>query len=150
MAVFVKVNNPFDRYIKYIDSDGLVLRKGDDTHEFINELFRSLPENYEKETNALKDSNLIFDGIDLTLVQFIKIKLKRGGSYISTSKWISVKKGTINPKNTKDDCCSAYSIIQIEEQNLFHLLKNMIGMVLIFLLNKKIGIDLNEIIKIWH
>ena len=105
MAIFVKVNNQFDRYIKYIDNDGIVLRKGDNTHECINELFKSLLENYEKETNALKGSSLIFDGINLTLVQFIKIKLKRGGSYIPTPNWISVKKATINPKNTKDDCC---------------------------------------------
>ena len=111
MAVFVKVHNPLDRYIKYIDSDGFILRKGDDAHKFINELFKSLLKNYEKEENALKGSNLVFDGIDLTLVQFIKIKLKRGGSYIPTPKWISVKKATINPKNTKDDYCFAYSIV---------------------------------------
>ena len=101
MAIFVKVNNQFDRYIKYIDSDGIVLRKGDNTHEFINELFKSLLENYEKETNALKVSNLIFDGIDLTLVQFIKIKLKRGGSYIPTPNWISVKKSNNQSKKYK-------------------------------------------------
>ena len=111
MAVFVKINNPFDRYIKYIDSDGLILRKGDNTHKFINELFKSLLVNYEKETNALNGSNLVFYGIDLTLVQFIRIKLKRGGSYIPTPYWISVKKGTVNPKNTKDDLCFAYSIV---------------------------------------
>ena len=117
MAIFVKVNNQFDRYIKYIDNDGIVLRKGHNTHECINELFKSLLENYEKETNALKGSNLIFDGINLTLVQFIKIKLKRGGSYIPTPNWISVKKATINPKNTKDDCCFPYSIVACVHNN---------------------------------
>ena len=101
MAIFVKVNNQFDRYIKYIDSDGIVLRKGDNTHKFINELFKSLLENYEKEINALKGSSLIFDGIDLTLVQFIKIKLKRGGSYIPTPNWISVKKSNNQSKKYK-------------------------------------------------
>ena len=101
MVVFVKVNNPLDRYIKYIDSDGLILRKRDDTHKFINELFKSLLKNYEKEENALKGSNLRFDGIALTLVQFIKIKLKRGGSYIPTPKWISVKKSNNQCKKCK-------------------------------------------------
>ena len=52
MVVFVKVNDPFDRYIKYIDSNGLILRKGDNTHKFINELFKPLLENYEKESSA--------------------------------------------------------------------------------------------------
>ena len=111
MVVFVKVNNSLGRYIKYVDSDGLILRKGDNTHNFVNELFKSLLKNFEKESNALKGSNLVSDGIDLTLVQFIKIKLKRGGSYIPTPNWISVKKATINPKNTKDDYCFAYSIV---------------------------------------
>ena len=117
MVVFVKINNPLDRYIKYIDSDGLILRKGDDTHKFINKLFKSLLKSYDKETDALKGSNLVFDGIDLTLVQFIKIKLKRGGSYIPTLNWISVKKATINPKNTKDDYCLAYSIVACIHNN---------------------------------
>ena len=52
MVVFVKVIDPFDRYIKYIDSNGLILRKGDNTHKFINELFKPLLENYEKESSA--------------------------------------------------------------------------------------------------
>ena len=111
MVVFTKVNNPLDRYFEYIDSDSNILRRGDDTTEFINKLFNSVLENYEKKANALKGSNLVFDGIDLTLVQFIKIKLKKGGSYIPTPDWISVKKVTINPKNINDDCCFAYSIV---------------------------------------
>ena len=90
MVVFTKVNNLLDRYIAYIDSDSNILRRGDDTTEFINKLFNSVLENYEKKANALKGSNLVFDGIDLTLVQFIKIKLKKGGSYIPTPDWISV------------------------------------------------------------
>ena len=129
MVVFVKINNPLDRYIKYIDSDGLILRKGDDTHKFINKLFKSLLKSYDKETDALKGSNLVFDGIDLTLVQFIKIKLKRGGSYIPTRNWISVKKATINPKNTKDAFCFAYSIVaSIHNNEIDHNLNRIINL----------------------
>ena len=129
MVVFVKINNPLDRYIKSIDSDGLILRKGDDTYKFVSKLFKSLLKSYEKETDTLKGSNLVFDGIDLTLVQFIKIKLKRGGSYIPTLNWISVKKATINPKNTKDDFCFAYSIVaSIHNNEIDHNLNRIINL----------------------
>ena len=83
-VVFIKVNDPFDRYIEYVDIDSLILRRGDDTQVFISNLYDSLLENFEKKKHSLRGSNLVFDGIELTLVQFIKLKLKRGGSYIPT------------------------------------------------------------------
>ena len=110
-AVFVKVNNPFDRYIEYADSDSLILRRADDTQVFITKLYDSLLENFEKKQNSLRGSNLVFDGIDLTLVQFIKLRLKTGGSYVPTPNWISVKKATINPQNTEESCCFAWAVV---------------------------------------
>ena len=68
-------------------------------------------ENFEKKQSSLKGSNLVFDGVDLTYVQFIRLKTKKAGSYVPTPNWISVKKATINPQNTEDDCCFAWSII---------------------------------------
>ena len=47
----------------------------------------------------------------MTLIQFVKLKLRRGRSYIPTAELINVKKAIINPKNTKDERCFAYSII---------------------------------------
>ena len=44
-------------------------------------------------------------------MKFYSIKSKRGRSYIKTPKWVSDKKATLNPKNTKDDLCFAYSIV---------------------------------------
>ena len=37
-VAFIKVNNPFDRYIEYVDSDPLILRHSDDVVEFISNL----------------------------------------------------------------------------------------------------------------
>ena len=56
-------------------------------------------------------NNYVFDCIDLTLVQFHTIQLKRGSSYIPSPKWISDKKVTINPKNLNDNFCFADSIV---------------------------------------
>ena len=109
--MFVKPNNELEKQIKYITSDALILRTGDDTQEFIKILYESMFKNFEKESNSLRGSNFVFDGIDLTYVQFIRLKLKRGGSYIPTTPWIHDKKAVINPQNTKNDCCLAHSII---------------------------------------
>ena len=106
-----KVNEELERQVQYIDSDSLKLRNRDNTEEFIKVMFDSALKNFEQKENSLRGSNFVFSGIDLTFVQFVKFKLKRGGSYIQTREWISVKKAIINPKNTKDECCFAYSIV---------------------------------------
>ena len=109
VAIFTKVNNELERQVQYIDSDSLKLRNGDNTEKFIKVMYDSVLKNFEQKENSLRGSNVVFSGIDLTLVQFVKLKLKRGGSYIPTPEWISVKKSIINPKNSKDECCFAYS-----------------------------------------
>ena len=111
VAIFTKVNNELERQVQYIDSDSLKLRNGDNTEKFIKVMYDSVLKNFEQKENSLRGSNVVFSGIDLTLVQFVKLKLKRGGSYIPTPEWISVKKSIIDPKNSKDECCFAYSIV---------------------------------------
>ena len=49
--------------------------------------------------------------VDLTRMQFQSKKLQRRSPYIDSPKWIFDKKATINPQNTKDNYCFAYSII---------------------------------------
>ena len=45
--------------------------------------------------------------------------LKRGSSCIKSPEWLSNKKAIINPKNTKCNCCFAYSIIvALNHQNI--------------------------------
>ena len=44
-------------------------------------------ENYEREQDTLRNaSNFVFDYVNLTIVKFHSIELKRGGSYIPTPK----------------------------------------------------------------
>ena len=111
VAIFTKVNNELERQVQYIDIDNLKLGNGDNTEKFIKEIYDSFLENFEQKENSLRGSNFVFSGIDLTLIQFVKLKLRRGRSYIPTAELINVKKAIINPKNTKDERCFAYSII---------------------------------------
>ena len=53
----------------------------------------------------MRGSEFIRDSVDLSYYHLQKISLKRGGSYIDSSKWSKNKKATINPKNNDDNCC---------------------------------------------
>ena len=110
-VVFTKVNSQLEKQVQYVDSDSLKLRNGDDVTNFIKYYYDFLLKIYIKKEISLRGSNFIFNGIDLTLTQFIKLKLKLGGSYIPRPDWINVKKAIINPQNTKDKFCFEYSII---------------------------------------
>ena len=82
-----------------------------DTSDIINKLIDSFFPQYQREEQILKDSSgYIFDSIDILGIHFHNIKLKRGKSYIKSPDWISSKKATINPKNTKDNECFQYAI----------------------------------------
>ena len=88
------------------------MRTKDDTGNILTKLLESFLENYEIEENILRNGSVyVFDCVDLTLVQFHSIQLKRGSSYIPSPKWIEKKKATVNPQNTKHDFCFAYSIV---------------------------------------
>ena len=46
---------------------------------------------------------IYFESVDILDIYIHNINLKRGKSYIKSPEWISSKKATINPKNTKDN-----------------------------------------------
>ena len=41
VLVFKKINKEFERFIKYIDSDGIIMRYGSDVDKVINDLYVS-------------------------------------------------------------------------------------------------------------
>ena len=69
----------------------------------------------------------------LLLLEILWIRLKRGGSYINSPKWLENKKAVINPKNNNDDECVRWSIIcalnynkiiKKEFENIFEKIKH--------------------------
>ena len=105
ILVFKKINKEFERFIKYIDSDGIIMRYGSDVDKVINDLYVSLFKSSEKESNQLRGSNFIFSNVDLTYLQVVKLKLKRVGTYVETPEWIFNKNAIINPCNLNDIYC---------------------------------------------
>ena len=53
----------------------------------------------------MKDSEFVFDYVQLLYYKCHKINPHRGGSYIDSPDWIKNKKATINPINKRDMNC---------------------------------------------
>ena len=51
-----------------------------------------------------KDSDFVFESVDLLYYSLHETILKRGGSYIKPPKWIRDKGATINSKSTDNKC----------------------------------------------
>ena len=60
---------------------------------------------YQKlENPALRDSKFAFDGVIWIDIDFHRLNLTRGSSYIPLSDWLAKKKAIINPKNPDMEC----------------------------------------------
>ena len=104
----------------YVWSKNEEIRLGNETDDIVESLINSFLNNYQKEQQVSREkSNLVFDCVDSMRYKFHKTSLKRGSSYIKSPEWIANKKVTINPKNTKCNCCFVYSIIvALNHQNI--------------------------------
>ena len=79
---------------------------GSETDEIIDERFKSLLQNYQKDLEqSMRGSNFVFNSVDLLYYHLQKTSLKRiGSSYIDPAEWLKNKKAAINPKNNDDNC----------------------------------------------
>ena len=89
----------------YTKSNNIEIMMGNETDEIIEELFKSLLQNYKKGLEEkMRGSEFVFDSVDLLYYSLYRISLNRGGSYIDYPKWLKNKKATINPKNNGRKC----------------------------------------------
>ena len=104
----------------YVWSKNEEIRLGNETVDIVESLINSFLSNYQKEQKVSREkSDLVFDSVDLVQYKFHKASLKRGNEYINSPEWIANKKATINPENTKCNCCFAYSlIVALNNQNI--------------------------------
>ena len=116
---FISYNDTGEIRTFYVRSDNEEIRSGNETPEIITKLIKSFLSNYQEEEKILRNgSNFVFDSVDLLAVHIHKTNLKRGKSYIKSSKWILNKRATINPQN-KDNKCFQYSItVALNHQNI--------------------------------
>ena len=79
---------------------------GSETDEIIDELFKSLLQNYQKDLEeSMREGNFVCNSVDLLYFHLQKTSLKRiGSSYIDSPEWLKNKKASINPQSNDDNC----------------------------------------------
>ena len=117
---FISSKDTGETRTTYVWSDNKEIRWGSETDDIINKLFTSLLDNYQKEEQIMREvSDFNFESVELLQYSLHKIKLKRGGSYIKSPKWMRKKGAAINPKNEDDSNCFQYGItIALSHQNI--------------------------------
>ena len=87
------------RIIHFSKTDNNICRPSSDTSKLFDELLSSLYEKYQIDlTTSCTSSTFVFESVKECNIQFHKIDLRRGASYIETPDWLKNKKCTINPK----------------------------------------------------
>ena len=87
----------------------------------------------------MKESEFVFDRVNLLYYKLHKISLNCRESYAVSPKWLKNKKETINPENN-DNKCLQYAIALIHEQIKSHPERiQILSLLLINTIGKKIG-----------
>ena len=99
------------RITHFSRSDNVICMPSSDTNKILNELLTSLYEKYQEDLQLSRtSSSFSYESVEECNIHFNKIDLRRGASYIETTKWLKSKKATINPKNTHDVYCFMHAI----------------------------------------
>ena len=80
-------------------------------NDIIKEDFKSFLHNYQEELKKINGNDFVFESVQLMDYKLHRVRLRRGGSYIKSPKWLLHKGATINPKNKNDDKCLQWPII---------------------------------------
>ena len=147
-----------EMHIMYTRSTPEEIIIGSETEEVAEKLIMQLLQKYQNNLqNKMKGSDFIFNGINYLYYDLNRITISKGGSYIESPKWLKDKKCTINQKNTDNKCFQYATTLALNFNNIDNIIKEyqklnplliiIIGIILIFLQPKKIGINLNLIIK---
>ena len=103
---FILSNGSDKTHNMHRKSNNIEIMMGSETDEIIDECFKSLLQNYQKDLEeSMRGSNFVFNSVDLLYYHLQKTSLKRiGSSYIDPAEWLKNKKAAINPKNNDDNC----------------------------------------------
>ena len=82
-------------------NDNIEIMINDAADEFIKELFDSLTNIYQNNSESMKVSEFVFDYVQSLYYKCYKINPNCGGSYTDSPDWIKNKKTTISLINKK-------------------------------------------------
>ena len=99
-----------DRVDKPFNSKMTEINQGSDLNEIVNEMLAHMK--MQVKNPALANSRFVFDEVLFLNVNFHKLNLTRGSSYIPLPSWIASKKAVINPKNENDEECFKWAVTE--------------------------------------
>ena len=101
-------------------SDNIEIMTGNEMDEIIEELLKSLLQKYQEGLEeSMKESEFIFDSVDLLYYHLQKTRIKRiRSSYIDSPKWLKNKKATTNPKNNDNNYFQYALTVALSYQNI--------------------------------
>ena len=83
-------------------------------NDVVNELFKSLLSKYRDGLEAsMKESDYIFDSVQLWCYKCHKVYFKRGRLYIDSPDWIKKENATTNPSNKGDKCFQCAPTVEL-------------------------------------
>ena len=100
-----------DRITFYVKSKNIVCLPSDNSEDILEHLINSLLKYYEDKLLICRaGSSYVYESVEGLSIHFHKIELNRGSSYMPSPHWLKNKGATINPQNTKNNCCFLYAI----------------------------------------
>ena len=117
---FISSNGSDETSNMHTKSNNTEIMMGSETDEIIDELFKSLLQNYQKDLEeSMRRSNFVFASYDILDYHLQKASLKRTrSSYTYSLEWLKNKKVTINPKNNDDNCFRNRNKFSIAQRTL--------------------------------
>ena len=111
MAInFISFKDSDDTRTMHTKSNNVEIMIGSETDEIMEDLFESFLQKYQEGLEeSMRESEFVYNSVNVLYYNLNKVSLSRGGSYIDSPKWLKNKKATINPKN-KDDKCFQYAL----------------------------------------
>ena len=90
--------------------------RGSDLGQIVNEMIANMK--FQIENPALLNSRFRFDEVLYLDINFHRINLTRGSSYLPLPDWIEKKKAIINPQNNDEECFKWAVIVELEFPNI--------------------------------
>ena len=87
-----------------------------DTNEIVSAMIEHMYQQIEN--RALRDSKFVFDGVIHMNIDFHRLNLTRGSSYLPLPEWLAKKGAIINPKNSDMECFKWAVIAAMKWKNI--------------------------------
>ena len=94
---FICSKDTEEEHVRYSMSDNVEFTPYNNANEVVNKLFEALHSKCQGNLEtSMRESDFIFDSVQIMYYKCHKANFKRGGSYIDSPDWIKNKKVTIN------------------------------------------------------